>query len=233
MRDSNFTTIFGDSDVVGYLEIWSMFQTTLVTVFRWNDLPLECKKRDQTTLQHTVGIMYMGDSIVTKLNRETTLDLKEILIMRALMFHDFPEGLRQKDVAANKKTPMDDLNEYMAFCFSMVGMSRASFKVKEYAYLLQFAHNIPDIFPERAKNIMLHQIKHHRAEVYVFAFLEKYDYVMFALEVFRNTDDNSLLAYVLSQTSGFINDMVKEVPELSLIWSPGFKARCQKVLELK
>ena len=112
-------------------------------------------------------------------------------------------------------------------------MSPQSAAKKKYAYLLQFAYEFPQNFPEEALEVMREIRKNHMNEAIIFSFIERYDYVQYTLEHFQKTDDPIPLQMLLRSYMSKFDAYVELVPELSFIWSPGFKARCQKVLELK
>ncbi len=235
MSDFNngFEAIFGGSDLVAHLASWDTVQESMSAVTRWDQLRAIYEKiRMQTSGEHSFSFSLWVDSVVRKLNREAGAGLDRSLLVLAAMQHDIPEGILKLDVSFKEKKDEHSLAELRAFQHYMEGKSKADQEEIMYAFLVQFAKEMPSCFPEWAKDIMQDILAFHYKEAIFFPFSERYDYLMMGLSYFKATGDPELLKGLIRDHGPELDEAVKELPELAIIWSFGFKARCLKVLEL-
>jgi len=236
MTQPTFDNIFEDSDLVPHPHSWETAQDAMSKVTRWDQLRKTFLDiRMQTSGEHTLALALLVDSIVRKLNRELTTQMKHemdlSLLVRATMLHDIPEGILQTDVAFTEKKDAHSLAELRAFDLYTEGKSEEDQREIMLAYLLQFAYEMPDNFPFWAKDIMRKLRKEHHSEVVFFPFIERYDYLMMGFSHFKATGNPGLLITLLEGHMVDFDKAVQELPILALIWSPGLKARCLKVLK--
>ncbi len=172
-----------------FFPIWKNSQYKLHKVIRWSDYledGIGENMMKQSTLQHSFSFSIFADMCVLLLqpHMQNSLkkDLNEALLHRAFTLHDLAEGLTKNgDIIASKKTYADDLEEYIAFKEHFSKIRKNVFSKLEYAFLLQFAQDNPNCFPEKARLIMSKIYDVHYYEVIAFKALERFEYLFYPI----------------------------------------------------
>ena len=182
------------------LPIWTSTQNDLKCVFRWSRFieknPL---LRKQSVLDHQYSVLSVID-IVLSLLKTYNPDLNELLLLRAFKVHDQPEAmyvLNGYDCLADKKTQEKDIEEYLFFKKNYIHLPAISYVVQEYAYLLQYALKLNDLFPVEAIEIMDKIKKDNVLEARIFEALESWEYLFYAYECYLYHNDEYIFTQVI------------------------------------
>ena len=205
------------------IDMWLAGQVDLPLVQRWSkyDKPNDPHGgvRPQNTLQHSYSIVLLG-TMVMHMMREANLDLDGELLLTALHLHDHSEGDLKRDTLYIDKTDEHDLREYEAFVKRFKDLPSAAFRPFEIAFLLQFAGKNPASFPEHARNIMGAMQGLWRNEILAFDFIERLDYVLYALEQFCDRGNARILVQVLRHQVPKLDALVAQIPTVRpILWT--------------
>ena len=210
------------------LGLWIDAQVNLGKVWRWGTFcdgnPLF---RKQHTLEHTYSLLIVGMISIIKLRDFVKLD--ETLLLQAFAVHDWGEGELNRDVLFHLKSAKTDCEEYGAFVGAFDKISPDIVKGLKEPFLLQFARENPACFPREARRIMTRLWKKKRNEVIVFETIERFDYVLYALE--HSKTGNGLLRQVLKKHAPKLDQCVEELPAFGkVVWTPERRKVCETYL---
>ncbi len=197
---------------------WISVQEDLNQVVRWSVfLRRRPSVRRQTSTQHTLGLALMMKNVIGRSGLESSLDVG--LLLSACIVHDIPEGVLRRDVLYNNKSQASDVAEYKAFLrlFKEHGWSTLSF---QQAYLLQFCLKDYSRFPREAQVIMSDLSMTCRREAQFFDFVERYDYLVYAWEQYRQKKNVRVAMHVLGNQIPKLRALVEALPCLGMVWSP-------------
>lgn len=178
--------------------------------------------REQNSLQHSLSITILGWTVMAQL-RSYNPFIERGLVMAGLAIHDVPEFILRRDVLHIDKTVEKDLQEYLAFrqCYEPLGSTM--FDPLHRAYLLQFARKNPEIFPADGRRIMADIRGHSLVEALMFEAVEQWDYVLYALEQYRERGNEKILVQTLRNQIASIGELKKLLPGFrEEIWTDDF-----------
>jgi len=141
--------------------------------------------------------------------------LDELLLTRCIEHHDEPEGVLGTDVPVGLKQVSDDLIEYLIFEELYKPLGPVVWTELQRPFLLQFCLDIPECFPEDAREIMSQLAKENLHDALFFQGVQMYDYLFYAFECFAEHG----IAEIMDDVSA------NQVPKLDKIASqlPGFR----------
>lgn len=216
------------------LDVWKSGQELLPEVFRWKNYQEDnfAKSRPQNDLQHSYSICILLRIFLLMVDQEIGI-LDSQFVDDALKVHEHGEGERSEDVLYKNKNPLDDLREYEAFIKRYDQLPSKVFNYFERAFLLQFALVNPENFPENAREIMSYLANHYELECYVFDAVERWDYVLYGIEQYKEH----------GHTKGLVQILRNQIPKLNLIaddllpafgkyiWTPAIRNSCQHFVD--
>jgi len=205
------------------IDIWTSGQVGLPEVERWSVHASQGSDhggiRKQNSLQHSYSITLLG-SMLIRSSREYIAGLDEILLLNSLLVHDHGEGELGRDIVAINKNENADLEEYNAFCSRFKQLPKYLFNFYHEAFLLQFALAKPNSFPPKARSVMAYLKKFKKMECLLFEFIERWDYLVYALEQYSIRGNERILVNVLRPQSKRFNQLAKEIPGArELVWT--------------
>ncbi len=193
------------------LDVWKSGQTQLPSVVRWSKyIDKDQGARKQDSLQHSYSLSVLGVLMLARLRRQGMLD--EVLVLTALLLHDHGEGEIGKDTLYVDKSTEGDLAEYLAFRARYGRLSPEEFTFVHRAFLLQFALKDPPEFPEDARAIMRCLRLDHRADCLAFDALERWDYVLYALEQYAERGNEKILVQTLRNQLPKLDLLARDLP---------------------
>lgn len=201
------------------LGVWKTPQVGLDKVPRWKKYLKKGKGvRRQNSLQHSLSIAILGSMVTTRLSAYVSIDAG--FVITSLIIHDVGEGIRRKDVLYIDKTVEEDFDEYLAFRRVYESLDAALFDRLHHAFLLQFARKNPDIFPKDARKIMTYLSKKFFLEALIFDAVERWDYVLYALEQYHERGNKKILVQVLRSQISPLNELAEKIPGFGTeIWT--------------
>lgn len=194
------------------LSVWTSCQVGLPQVTRWSKYYQEngqIRARKQDSLQHSHSIDILGHIFCHKIRGYISLD--EILLLKALAIHDHGEGILLFDTHYVDKSEDGDLQEYNAFVSSYHVFSEELFEEFHRAFLLQFALKNPASFPLEARVIMVELARTNKLECLAFNAIERWDYVLYALEQFLFYGNVKILVQVLRHQMSHLDRLAKDL----------------------
>lgn len=209
---------------------WLSIQQDLARVDRWSSFPSRKPgKRRQNSAVHSLGLVALATSLLERMELIDQVDWG--MIQCACAIHDFGEGVLRKDVPHPKKTARHDLAEYAAFCQFYGDCRDSEHQTMHRAFLLQFCLRNPRQFPTVARKIMRELAVTHRREAIIFAFLEQYDYILYAVEQYHRRGNVKLLVTILQQNLHKIRRLVIEDDRLLWVWPPALHMELFSIME--
>lgn len=208
-------------------DVWKSGQTQLPQVVRWSkDLADTAHggARRQDTLAHSYSLTLLGLILLDTLKDHVSLDAH--LVTTSFLVHDHGEGELSRDVLYDQKTEQGDLDEYVAFKnrFEALGTAYPFF---EQAFLLQFARKSPPSFPADAQHVMQELLAAKHAECLFFDVVERFDYVLYALEQYVERNNEHILARVLTRQMPHLRTLAQEFPGFDTVWTPDIESMLQ------
>jgi hypothetical protein len=223
---STFLVSLGTEDLV---RIWRSGQILLPNIIRWSkyvDNRQYGSVRSQNTLQHTHALVTLGSIMIPVL----AAGLDEVLLLKALHFHDEGEGLVGFDTLYIDKSELGDLKEYLAFRQNYCQLPARILERLETAFLLQFASKNPECFPPKARSIMT-QLQHDKTmEILAFEAIERFDYYLYAVEQFVDHDNIAILLQTLRNQIDRLDGLAQILPGFANFWNPTVQQSCRELL---
>ena len=205
------------ASLIPYIGSIVSMQNGLPRVQRWKKyLHSEEGVREQNTLQHSHALVVVTVVSLRVMGLVGRVD--EGFLIGAAALHDVGEGELGYDTLYIDKSTNRDLQEYLAF-------ERRFSRVPEFVhlrelFLLQFALHPPMNFPEDAHAVMTWLALNRQLEAQVFEALERWDYLLFALEQYEDRGNAKVLVQVLRHQVPHFERILVELPEFVELWTP-------------
>jgi hypothetical protein len=222
---------FPDKQWLRILDFWKRGQEKLPLVVRWSkylDEPPGVRRQD--TLQHTYAMLELTDMFVTRLRRYIKLD--GLLLMRAVMLHDAGEGELGADTLYQDKTMQGDVHEYLAFAESLKSLEPDIAAEFNLAFLLQFALKGDfSAFPPAAQTELETLANANYFEALAFEAIERWDYVLYALEQYLDKKNERIFVQVLRNQTPHLNRLALDLPGFGVeVWKTATRQWCEEFL---
>lgn len=191
--------------------VWGAGQKNLPEVVRWKKYRnVDPGVERQDSLMHSYSITLLGSMFVEMLR--PYVDLDEALLVNALLIHDHGEGELQKDTHYIDKTSQGDVEEYHAFFERFKNLPPELLAKYQEAFLLQFALKEDERFPLDARVVMRELAVTRRNEALAFDAVERWDYVLYAIEQFEARGNKEILTQVLRHQVPHLRRLADELP---------------------
>lgn len=202
---------FTDSGWLHVLDVWGAGQISLPAVVRWGKyIERDGGARRQDSLQHSFSITLLARMLIEKLRPHVVLDGE--LLMTAALVHDLGEGEIGQDTLYIDKDVGGDLREYNAFMSRFMQLSNELLGEFVRAFLLQFALKNPENFPPAARKVMEELAREKRMEALAFEALERWDYVLYALEQYLKRGNAQILVQTLRHQIPHLRELAVLLP---------------------
>jgi len=214
-------------DLAALIDALKSTQQSLPMVPRWKKyLEQGPGVRAQNTLQHSHALTLIGTIAIQRMGLDGEVDAG--FLLGALAIHDVGEGELGYDTLYIDKDASQDLKEYLAFEHRYESVPE--FAHLQELFLLQFALKNPVNFPDDARSVMMKLAEHYRLEALVFEALERWDYLLFALEQYVDRENELVLTQVLRHQVPHFERLLVELPSLDQLWTPELAAFAQRFL---
>jgi len=207
------STIFYDKEVYAGLS----------KLKRWQAFAKTNALRPQSVLEHSVGLVFLTDWLVDKMNGNLEGQINKELLRKAVILHDVPEGILQEDVSRLDKTSKQDAKEFSAFTdFIASKYDQANLEILEKVYLLQFCLGDISAFTKSKQELMRQLASDYYLEALMFRMVENLDYLLYAEEQWVRFGEASrdLIHEVATLVVPIIEALVSKVPSLDTFWTP-------------
>lgn len=230
--------------LLSILDVWLAGQTQLARVERWQWFPLYdggtpsgpsidraenanghpqliLRRRPQNDLQHSLALSVLCGMVLAEIDG----GLDRGLLLTACPIHDQGEAELGRDIGLPDKGIKHDLAEWRAF-ERRFAQAPGWWRMQD-AFLLQFAllYARPEwngpYFPEFAQVTLDRLARTHRIEARIFEFLERLDYMFYALDAYVAFRNPTILYAVLGNgcSPERMGELVGEVPSLQKFWT--------------
>ena len=228
--------IFNDGIWGNVVDVWTSGQVGLPQVERWSTHKTEDNEhggiRSQNSLQHTYSLALLGSMLIQSA-RPYHSGLDEVLLLNALLVHDHGEAELGRDVVYINKYDQADLDEYGAFCKRYRKLPQTLFAFYHEAFLLQFANQKPIRFPLKARKVMNYLRSQKQTECKFFEFIERWDYLVYALEQYIQRGNEKILVQVLRHQFPKLEKLAQDVPACKeLVWTPAVSEWCSEFMQI-
>ncbi|MFA6354763.1 MAG: hypothetical protein WCX12_03725 [Candidatus Paceibacterota bacterium] len=212
-------------------ESWLSIQTRLSSVIRWDKyIEGDGGVRIQNSCQHSLSISLLGIQMMTQISPYAIFDRN--LVLSALIIHDFGEGEMGRDTVFIDKSGVGDLEEYSAFLKVFSKLPPDQFYFFHRAFLLQFALDVPKIFPHDAKEIMKELARNERVEALVFRAVEIWDYLLYAFEQYTERGNVRILVQTLRHQIRRLDYLARSLPGFRKeIWKKEIRDWCVRFVD--
>jgi len=209
-------------------DVWKSGQVGLPQVIRWDGYVQDTEHggaRAQDTLAHSYSLTVLGLMLMEQL----PLAIDKHLMTTSFLVHDHGEGELGRDILYAQKTEQGDLDEYSAFQkrFSVLGDVYPFF---ERAFLIQFALKAPKSFPPDAQRVMRMLVRENETECLFFDAIERFDYLLYALEQYEERGNTKILVHVLRKQLPHLRRLADVLPAFSNVWTPNTESLCKAFL---
>ncbi len=183
---------------------WSRPQQSLRKVIRWGKYVKRGSRR-QDTLQHSYSFALFALCLFPRLRMHVSFD--EHLVLKAILLHDIGEGEVKGDTLYVDKNHEGDIAECAAF-LNRFGDSFG--REGREAFLLQFAPKAARMahYEEELKILF----ERRSIESLVFEAVERFDYLLYALEQWVERRQVKILVQVLRNQAQHFNRLSLELP---------------------
>lgn len=202
---------------------WNRPQVTLPKVIRWKKYWKRGSRR-QDTLQHSYSIALFALWLFPRLSKYVVFD--EYCVLQALLLHDIGEGEVGADTHYIDKSADGDSIECEAF-FSRYGMA---FELEgRQAFLLQFVGKANQMGELRLE---LEELAQHRSiEAKIFEAIERFDYLLYAVEQHLQRGQVKILVQTLRNQIGHFDRLCDELPGFrEVLWTPELETWARSLL---
>lgn len=222
---------FTNTDWLRIVDVWHSGQVLLPGVLRWSKYVERAEgARRQDSLQHSFSLTLLAKILIERLRPHVTLDSE--LLLTAALVHDMGEGEIGQDTLYIDKSVERDLREYQAFVSRFTQLPNAELEAFCRAFLLQFALKSPKGFPPAACAIMDELARTRRTEALAFEALERWDYVLYALEQYRERENAMILVQTLRHQIPHLRALAIELPGFgTAIFNEGVYDWCLRFLK--
>ncbi len=213
------------------LDVWRAGQTGLPEATRWKKFIKSGRgARPQNSLQHTHAITFLAIVLSKRLRRYTSLDTE--LIFTAVHVHDHGEGETELDVLYIDKDAALDLREYEVFARRFSQLPDDEFVLFQRAFLLQFCLKEWGHFPRETRSALKELAEQHRTEALFFEAVERWDYVIYALEQFQERGNKVILIQTLRHQVQHLDRLARDLPGFGdEVWTEDVRAWFQALLD--
>lgn len=221
--------------------VWTNIQVSLSGLIRWeeNYLKKGHPVREQSDSEHSHAMTMFAAAVMCLFRpQRSARNWDQALMLTAVTLHDTGEGLKsvaeksERDIPATRKTDEHDLVEYLAFCEEYRVFPPEVFDAFERAFLLQFALKDHVIFPEHARQVMTDLRLDRFEECWLFMAIEKWDYLLFALEQLEERGISLCCYNVIDNCIPHFEAVSKNLPGFrEYFWSEEIEAWCREFLE--
>lgn len=173
-------------------------EVDMASVHRWGPFRnLPPGVTDQSSGLHSFSLALVTSSVVHDLRPHVRLD--EAQLLRAILVHDLSEGILGRDVDRRRKTVVDDVAEYRAFCNFAVGFANGSMRRVREDFLLQFCltHEAAAEFDADEHEIMAWLRTHCHHEAVAFRVLEEFEYQLYAMRQYTDRGNTAVIEAVI------------------------------------
>ncbi len=204
-------------------------------VLRWQGHPGTTlgDYRVQSNDDHRRELLQLLVSLLVLL-RSRNFQVDEHLLMTAVWHHDDAEDFGMGDTLSPLKNVNHDVAEYNLFCrVIQPNVSAEEWAHLERAFLLQFAtkHRENTQFSDGSREIMANLVTMRPAEVLIFEFLERLDYLMYAVEQATDKSNPHFIREVYPNQARKLDDLLKRLPELKgFYWREPIGTYCETVI---
>lgn len=221
------------------IDVWRSGQIGLPEVRRWAkyakpgpDGSDHGGVRPQDSLQHSYSITLLGSIVLHYVRLSTNRKIDGELLLKALLLHDHGEGELGLDTLYVDKNVEGDVREYVAFVKRFNSLDPNLFHDLHTAFLLQFATRDLSAFPEEAHPIMLHLRETRPLEILLFDAVERWDYILYAVEQLRDNNNRCIVVQVLRNQMPHMDQLADSIPGLrEYIWTDAIRKECTTLLE--
>jgi hypothetical protein len=215
----------------GILTVWTGCQSSLVAVRRWSNYANPVVGGfPQNSLQHSYSIGLLGIMMIKKL--QGYIDINHGMIRDTLLIHDLGEAEVGHDTLHIDKTVEKDIREYQAFYESTKHLESGLFIHLKRAYLLQFCLGGQELWPDDARRMMTRLRRNNHNEALLFQAIERWDYLMYVLELYQRTENVEPLVQVLRHQVPWFVRLSEELPGFKQeIWTTNMATWCLNLLE--
>lgn len=207
------------------IDVWRSAQISLPSVRCWPSFDPEKNGgiRIQDLLQHSYSLVLLGRIFVSLLRPHLALD--EELLLTALLLHDQGKAENGFDTPRPSKSDWTERREYALF-FERYGLFPEPIKTAlQRAFLLQSALMMTERFPEDARTILNDLRISRPMEILAFDAIERWDFVLYALEQYRERKNDIVLTRVLQHHAGRLDELVNLLPGFGeTIWTSEIRA---------
>ena len=212
------------------ISLWEIYENDPGLPVRWAMyLEKNPELPKQTSLIHTDSFLSAAFPLLAALR---PYGYDSFLLTYAVYRHDLPEWLRGIDVPGPQKTEKDDLLEYRAFCEKIHYLPKDFYDFEEKAYLLQYARRCPEIFPARAKEVMLRLRYTNPLDVSLFPALESWEYAFYGYHVHKKFNFPVILVHVLRSELHKLRKAAAVMPGFrQVIFTPEYEKWALEFLE--
>ncbi len=210
----------------------------LSRVFRWSNYTDLYDLQPQSVAEHVGQLLIMAVPILERVNR--TNIVSGDIVLKSLAMHYLGQHIYAKDVGEGRdiphrdRTPEHDLNEYNAFLELTEGLPKDDRARLESYYLLPLSVNMPQNFPDSAKEIMqghMQQHAHYRTAALVFKTIEAYQAVCYAADMDTLYEARTMHVHVLRNLLPELDKLAKSCDQSATIWTHDERIRSLKFLD--
>jgi hypothetical protein len=204
------------------------------TVF-CRDLPVDGLRRTQTVTQHCVEAEEICNFFIAVLEpylAQQGISLDTELLRQAVRLHDFGEGSRARighDVILSDKKASHDVEEYEYFVKFLDNTYPGLTVLRQQmvrAFLLQFCLNGHDLLPAE---ILTQLREQKRTEALLFMAIEKWGYLLYAMEQYQRYGNRTILADVISRNNMSYHAIAGSLPGFSEVcWTEEMQTWCHE-----
>lgn len=192
-------------------------------------------RRAQVVPQHLLEAQEICNLFIV-IFRQYLPPFDEHLLREAVRVHDFGEAIHHEqghDVILDNKRDEHDRDEYLRFIQYLEQvypkMETLQREMKR-AFLLQFCLKGDPLLPV---DIMEELKRHHRTEALLFEAIERWGYLLYALEQYRLYKNSTVLLNVIKNNRPSFNRLSKVLPGFAEeIWEQEMNHFCARILPL-
>lgn len=213
------------SGIPELVDAWSRPQQSLREVPRWKKY-VKRGTRPQDTLQHSYSFALFAVYIFARLR--THLEFDENFVLRAVLLHDLGEGEIKVDTLYIDKNHDADIAECDAFLHRF---GNSFGKDGREAFLLQFAVKANRMASYEKE--LCEILRRRPVEVLVFEAIERFDYLLYALEQWIKRGKVKILVQVLRNQAPHLSRLCAVLPDLrEVLWTTDLEKWSDAFLDL-
>jgi len=214
------------------LNVWQHGQMDLPNVHCWSSFDNEKSGgiRPQNLLQHSFSVALLGKILIHQLRPFVTLD--EPLLLTAFIIHDLGKAELGLDTPHPSKSDWSEIKEYEAFTARCSPLEAGLYDELKRAFLLKCVGRNPERFPDEARAIIAELVEKRPMEVLAFDAAERWDYLLFALEQYKDRQNDVILSRVLQTHSARLDELAEKLPGFGqTVWTTEMKTWKEEFLK--